>query len=329
MVQEEKSPKELAAQRHVAVMKAVFSKETKASIAEAKIVEAGDAAAFLAAARRGANGGAENASNELADAEATREGNAADAEFPAADGASSSDADSCEAMPPSTVRFESGDIVAEILQAKAPVAVLDAASYRYPGGAYLKGRRGAEEDLCDGGNLYPVLEAFQESFYTPNRQTASGELYTSRALAIPDVVFSRNGEIAKASVAVIAAPNRKRALDRHRSERECDLALRERVDSAMDILASFGAQSAIVTAFGCVEGNDAHLVASVMREWVEAHDGLIPEIVFSIWRDSDRDAFKEVFAGRWEEPVVEVVQAAEEPEEDEGEDDWEKYRISE
>jgi uncharacterized protein (TIGR02452 family) len=322
MAQEEKSPKELAAERHVSVMKAVFAGETKASIAGTKIVEAGDATAFLAAARRGDNADASDASDEVAPAEVEQEA-------PAAEEACATEDAPAEDLAPTTVRFESGDIVATILQMKDSVAVLDAASYRYPGGSYLKGRRGAEEDLCDGGNLYPVLEAFQESFYTPNRQTASGELYTSRALAVPDVVFTRNGEIVKASVAVIAAPNRKRALDRHRSERECELSLRERVASAMDILASFGAQTAIVTAFGCAEGNDAHEVARLIHEWLDAHDGFIPEIVFSIWRDSDRNAFKDAFADRWEEPAAEPVQVAEEPEEDDEEEDWEKYRISE
>lgn len=232
---------------------------------------------------------------------------------------------------PTQVLFASGDAVAAILEAAGPVAVLDPASYRYAGGGYLRGWHGPEEDLCDGGNLMAVLEAFQKEYYAPNKLTASGELYTSRALAIPDVVFSRNGEIARASVAVVAAPNRTRALERNRSERECDLALAERVDAAMSLLASFGPATAVVPAFGFGRNGSfgAAQVARLFHDWIEAHEGVVPQVVFALWRGDDADAFKAVFADRWEEPAAPVQEAPVEQEEDDGEEDWEQYRISE
>ena len=232
---------------------------------------------------------------------------------------------------PTEVTFSSGDAVTAVFQAKKPVAVLDPASYRYVGGGYLRGWRGAEEDLCDEGNLYAILQAFQKSYYGPNKQTASGELYTSRAISIPDVVFSRNGEIVKASVAVVAAPNRARALQRNRSERECDMAMAERVDTAMRILASFGAQTVVIPAFGFGQRDafPAAQVAQMFHDWIAAHDGVIPQVVFAIWRGPDADAFKAAFADRWQEEEAPVVETPDVEDEDDEEEDWEKYRISE
>ena len=228
-----------------------------------------------------------------------------------------------------TVAFESGNAVNAIFQAKKPVAVLDPGSYRYAGGGYLRGWQGIEEDLCDEGNLFAILESFQKTYYAPNKQSVSGELYTSRAIAIPDVVFSRNGEIVKASVAVVAAPSRTRALQRNRSERECDLVLAERVDAAMRILASFGAATVVLPAFGCAQGNKASQVAGLIHDWIAAHDGAIPHVVFAIRRGPDADAFKAAFADRWQDDAPAKVETPVVEEEDEGEDDWEKYRISE
>ena len=221
------------------------------------------------------------------------------------------------------------DIVTTIFQAEKPVAVLDPGSYRYAGGGYLRGWQGLEEDLCDEGNLFAVLESFQKTYYAPNKQSVSGELYTSRAIAIPDVVFSRNGEIVRVSVAVVAAPSRTRALQRNRSARECDLAMAERVDTAMRILASLGATTAVLPAFGCAQGNDAAQVAGLFHDWIAAHDGAIPRVVFAIRRGSDADAFKAAFADRWHDDAPAKTERPVVEEDDEGEDDWEKYRISE
>lgn len=234
-----------------------------------------------------------------------------------------------EGASPTVVTFAPGNVVTAIFHAEKPVAVLDPASYRYAGGGYLRGWRGVEEDLCDEGNLFAILESFQKKYYAPNKQTTSGELYTSRAIAIPDVVFSRNGEIVKASVAVVAAPNRSRALQRNRSERECDLALAERVEAAMNLLASFGATTVVIPAFGCAQGNDAAQVAQLFHDWIAANDGAIPQVVFAIWRGAEADAFKKAFADRWQEEVEEKPQVVDVDDEDDEEEDWEKYRISE
>ena len=280
----ENAAREAAAKKHVSVMKAVFSTETKASIEGARIVEAGYAPEVVVP----------------------------------------------EGAEPTAVSF-CPNVVDAVFQAEKPIAVLDPASYRFVGGGYLRGWRGPEEDLCDEGNLYAILETFQKSYYAANKQSASGELYTSRAITIPDVVFTRNGEIVKASVAAVAAPNRHRALQRNRSERECDLALAERVDAAMRLLASFGAKTVVVPAFGFGRAGDfgAAQVAALFHEWIAEHDGAIPQVVFAIRRGADADAFKKAFADRWQEPAEEHEVVVDVPEDDDEEEDWEKYRISE
>lgn len=332
--------REAQAKRHVAIMNVVFEKETKAAVKQARIVEAGYAPepgrlfTWEDAAEREPEAPSADAVDEAADqAEATEA--EAEAAADAAEDAAAGDASAEEPatiMPegPTVVTFASGDIVSAILHAEKPVAVLDAASYRYAGGGYLRGWSGSEEDLCAESNLYSILEAFQKPYYTANKQTASGELYTSRALAIPEVMFSRNGEIASCSVCVMAAPNRTRALERNRSARECDLALAERVDAAMRMLAAFGAKTVVVPAFGCGQmGNKASEVARLFRTWIDEHDGIIPHVEFALWRGPDADAFRSVFADKVRKEEAPVVEATPDPEDDAEEDDWEKYRISE
>ena len=285
MPKNENNPREIAAKKHVSVMKAVFGAETQASIEGTRVIEAGYAP---------------------------------EVEIP-------------EDAEPTAISFASGNAVTAVFQAEKPVAVLDPASYRYAGGGYLRGWKGPEEDLCDEGNLFAILEAQQKAYYGPNKQSASGELYTSRALAIPDVVFTRQGEIVKASVAAVAAPNRARALDRNRSERECDLAMAERVDAALRILASFGAKTVVVPAFGFGQKGAFQVaqVAALFHDWIAEHDGAIPQIVFALWRGDEADAFKAAFADRWQEEEPEAVEEAVVEDEDDEEEDWEKYRISE
>lgn len=235
-----------------------------------------------------------------------------------------------EAGAQTQVSFAPGNLVDAIYAAEKPVAVLDPGSYRYAGGGYMRGWSGPEEDLCGEGNLQLVLEAFQKSYYGPNRQTASGELYTSRALALPGVRFTRHGEIVAADVCVISPPNKTRALERNRSQKEYELALADRIESALRILASFGAQTVVIPSFGFGKmGNSAKEVAELMRAWIEAHEGLIPHIVFALWRGPEADEFQAVFADRIPDEEEIEEQPVDEEEDDDWESDWEKYRISE
>lgn len=49
-------------------------------------------------------------------------------------------------------------------------AVLNFASYKEPGGLFLKGSSAQEESLCHESILYPVLKSFKDSYYEVNKK---------------------------------------------------------------------------------------------------------------------------------------------------------------
>lgn len=74
----------------------------------------------------------------------------------------------------------------------------------------------------------------------------AGSLFTDRALYVPEVLFSRGGDVRRADVLVIAEPIRAYALENHRSERECDKALADRIETIFRVAAANGAETLIM-----------------------------------------------------------------------------------
>ena len=96
-----------------------------------------------------------------------------------------------------------------------------------------------------------MLSGLKKEYYDKNRGFASGQIYNDHAMYLSDVTFTRNGSIRKAGVVVIAAPNRTRALENHRSPEGIDQALGFRIEALLRIAAANGADTLICNAFGC------------------------------------------------------------------------------
>ena len=193
-------------------------------------------------------------------------------------------------------------------------AVVDPASFTKPGGGYEDGAFGPEQILCSESNLYPVLCGLKDVYHDGNRGCQRGQLFTDRALYLPDVAFSNAGTIRKVDVIALPEPNRARALENHRSERECDLVLAERIEALLRIAAANGCETLVCGAFGCGRGGfDAQQVIGLFRSWIETHPGVIGHIVFAVPR-AHFDAFDAAFG----KPAVQEVApvAAEEDEDD-------------
>lgn len=217
---------------------------------------------------------------------------------------------------PATVVFDS----------QSKTGVVDACAFTRPGGNYEDGAFGPEQALCSDSNLYPVLLGCKKKFFDANRGYECSMLFTDRALFLPSVMFVRNGTMKKASVVAIAAPNRTRALENHRSERECDSNLANRIEAQLRIAAANGIETLVCGAFGCGSyGNDPAFVAQTYRTWIDAHPGAFKEVVFAVPR-SARDAFESVFGStpRASEP------APQDPEEAElDNEDWRNVELPE
>ena len=226
-------------------------------------------------------------------------------------------------------RFEQTDITVEwgqladaVAHAKGKVCVVDPASYRTPGGNYLNGGWGTEEQICSESNLFPVLEGLRATYHDANKQSTHGGLNSDRALYLEDLVFTTGGAMKKRDVLVCAPPNRNFALQNHRSEAECDMDLSHRIETIMRIAAVNDADTLVLGAFGCgYFGNDPEQVAGLFRMWLDAHPGQFQQVVFSIAGGPALDAFCEAF------PKEEAPVAAEpgEPGEDEFDDDLDDW----
>lgn len=199
---------------------------------------------------------------------------------------------------------------------KGKTVLVDPASFTRPGGAYEDGAFGPEQILCSQSNLYQVLCGIKEVFHDANRDYRRGQLFTDRAAYLPDVAFSQ-GTVRKADVVAIAEPLRARALENHRSERECDNALAQRIEAFMNIAAANECETLIVGAFGCGRlGWSAEHVAGLFKAWIDAHPGALGRVVFAVPRASF-DTFDALFGKPEEATPVAIEPAASDEEEDE------------
>ena len=163
---------------------------------------------------------------------------------------------------------------------KGKVAVLNFASYNYPGGGYIKGASAQEECLCQESNLYSVLKAFDDSYYAPHRKYNNGGLYSNEALYTPDILFKGMKSV---DVITCAAPNATRAL-------ECvDLTkveetMRERIKFVLEIAYKQGVKTLILGAYGCgVFGNDPKFVAETFKNLLETrYSNIFERVIFAV-----------------------------------------------
>lgn len=203
--------------------------------------------------------------------------------------------------------------VSALHDASGKVTLVDAASFTRPGGAYEDGAFGPEQVLCSESNLYPILQGIKPAYHSKNRGYACGQLFTDRAAFLKDVVFNREGSMRTANVIMVPEPNRARALENHRSERECDACLANRIETLLNIAALQETETLIVGAFGCGrQGFPPAQVIEQFQSWIDTHQGAIPKIVFAVPR-VHFEAFDAAFGAP--KPAQEEVAA--EPEEEE------------
>lgn len=185
--------------------------------------------------------------------------------------------------------------VTALRRAQGKTAIVDPVSYTRPGGAYEDGSFGPEQILCSESNLYPVLCGMKTAYHDENRSYMCGMLLTSRAMYLPGVVFIRDGEIRTADVVAMPEPNRERALENHRSERECLDCLASRIEGLLNIAAANGVETLIANAYACGrQGFPEAQVIELFQKWIAAHPGAIKTIVFAVPR-ANFAAFDEAF----------------------------------
>lgn len=205
------------------------------------------------------------------------------------------------------VQHKIGDIVVEhktITEAIAAHAkfgckccVLNFASYKYPGGGFLKGSYAQEEALCHDSTLYNVLSDKRfEKEYEQNRQDLNRGLYHNMAIYSRYVTFVRkdNDVIHECDVLTCAAPNRSAALKAGVTEEENLQALEERVCFVLDIMKENGVDIVFLGAWGCgVFGQDPAVVAKLFKRHLSKYS--FGKVIFAINDKEKYEVFKNVF----------------------------------
>ncbi|WP_369251008.1 TIGR02452 family protein [Streptomyces sp. R41] len=189
-----------------------------------------------------------------------------------------------------------------------PVAVLNFASARNPGGGYLNGAQAQEEALCRASALYTCLLRVRE-FYDHHRAHRD-PFYTDRVIHSPAVPVFRDDrgrlldEPYTTGFLTAAAPNAGVVL-RTAPERAAELphALAVRGERVLETAAAQGYRRLVLGAWGCgVFRNDPAQVAEAFKDLLVKgrFEGHFEHVVFGILDRTSggatRRAFDQAFA---------------------------------
>lgn len=183
------------------------------------------------------------------------------------------------------------DSVTAVLQfssknSKVTTAVLNFASYKFPGGMFLEGSKAQEEALCHESFLYNVLsdEKFN-CYYAYNKKHLNRALYHDRGIYSPDVIFERNDLKTKADVITCAAPNFATAYTYQSvMKKENSESLRNRIDFLLSMAAANEVDNLILGAFGSgVFGQDATEVAEIFKMYLKnKYERAFKKVIFAV-----------------------------------------------
>ncbi|MFD5268273.1 TIGR02452 family protein [Streptomyces sp. NPDC058335] len=197
--------------------------------------------------------------------------------------------------------------------ADAPVAVLNFASARNPGGGYLNGAQAQEEALCRGSALYACLLRAPE-FYDHHRAHRD-PFYTDRVIHSPAVPVFRDDrgrflpEPYTAGFLTAAAPNAGVVL-RTAPERASELprTLAVRAERVLETAAAHGYRRLVLGAWGCgVFRNDPAQVAGAFRTLLGPggrFERTFAHVVFGVLDRTPGSAVREAFARAFPEPSL-------------------------
>ena len=191
-----------------------------------------------------------------------------------------------------------------------PVAVLNFASARNPGGGYLNGAQAQEEALCRASALYACVVEARE-FYDHHRANRD-PFYTDRVIHSPAVPVFRDDrgqlldEPYTAGFLTAAAPNAGVVL-RTAPERAPELpgVLASRAERVLETAAAHGYRRLVLGAWGCgVFQNDPSQVAGAFHALLTdggRFSGSFEHVVFGVLDRTRgavvRSAFERAFTG--------------------------------
>ena len=177
------------------------------------------------------------------------------------------------------------------------IGILNFASYKNPGGMFLKGSTAQEEALCHESILYNVLIKFNDTYYKSNRKNSkiTGDLYSNRGIFSPDIIFFHNNDTyTKANIITVAAPNyRNKAIINKDKNTEI---LNSRIKFVLDIAKDNNLETLILGAFGCgVFKQNPNEVANIFKNYLLSGKYNFKNIIFAIPYGNNYKEFSKVF----------------------------------
>lgn len=198
------------------------------------------------------------------------------------------------------INITMNDVCKEIsIQAtsSSKVAALNFASYKNPGGMFLKGSSAQEESLCHKSFLYNVLSS-QNEYYEFNSKRLNKALYTNRALYTPNVVFEVvPDKISVVDIITCAAPNFTAAAKYCNVDwEENETIFKDRIKFMLDVADSQRVDILILGAWGCgVFGQKERETAELIKLVLSENDYSFSKIVFPNTDKNTFNIFKDVF----------------------------------
>ncbi|MER5886789.1 TIGR02452 family protein [Streptomyces sp. NPDC001941] len=195
------------------------------------------------------------------------------------------------------------------LASGAPVAVLNFASARNPGGGYLNGAQAQEEALCRASALYAALLTAPE-FYAHHRAERDA-FYTDRVVHCPAVPVFRDDRGALLAqpyaVGFLTSPAPNAGVIEARSPELADripAALERRAERVLESAVAEGYRRLVLGAWGCgVFRNDPARVADAFRahladggRFARHFDQVVFAVLDRTARQGTIQAFREAFA---------------------------------
>ena len=177
------------------------------------------------------------------------------------------------------------------------IGILNFASFKYPGGMFLKGSSAQEEALCHESNLYETLKFFNNTYYSANiykckMNPTINSTYLDRGIYSSNIMFLReNKNVINTAVITVAAPNIRNA-DAIILEKFNTVALSNRIKFVLDIAETENLKTLILGAFGCgVFRQNPEEVAYLFKEYLLSEKYNFTNIIFAI-PDSNSKNYK-------------------------------------
>lgn len=180
------------------------------------------------------------------------------------------------------------------------IAVLNFASYKHPGGGYIRGAMAQEEALCHVSTLYNIISdpKFLNNYYYKHEYLNQGA-YTNSHIYVKDVRFELGEEsIYPIDIITCAAPNKSHAFHANNIGllKELDTVMYSRIDQVLYSAYVHGAESLVLGAFGCgVFKNDPVVVARAFDDMLEnKYRNVFKKVLFAIPSGGKSNGFARV-----------------------------------